>query len=183
MQQLIINVIGKSSLSALSHITACISQCACNLLDSRHAEYGTDFSLTMIVSGSHQDIAKFELAFSALCVERDLLCLMRRTTGHQKQNIEQLIHLSFSGLDMPGLMHKVSSVISEHELSVNAIRQQTKDHENGTKVNCKMVLSAHLQADLSAFDEHMKLTLHTLGLHGTISHNINKEEYEYSESW
>lgn len=193
-QQLIINILGAASLNSLCTLTACISNHDCNILDSRHALYGTDFSLTMIVSGTTNDVTRLEMGMSNVCMEHDLLCMMKRTSGHQKQNIERYIQLTFSGQDSSGLMQKVTSTLATSGLTVSAVRHKTSYQAVDDKatlrkrppvqnVVCKMILSAPKQLDLSAFDATIKSLLHTLGLHGQISHNIQKENHEHIESW
>jgi glycine cleavage system transcriptional repressor len=182
-EQLIINILGKSSTLTLSTITACISDHTCNILDSRHAQYGTDFSLTMIVSGSQKIITLLEIDLSSLCVNNDLLCMMKRTTGHQKQNIDKVIYLSFVGRDSSGVIHKVMQGLALFEVSVNALRQGTSMQNNASVLECKMILTTPKTTDLAAFDAHIKSLLHGLGLHGKVSHNPIKENNEYTDSW
>jgi glycine cleavage system transcriptional repressor len=181
--QLIINILGKNSLLALSDITACINLNSCNILDSRHAQYGTDFSLTLIVSGAQNSITMLEIQLSNLCVKDDLLCMMKRTSGHQKQNIEQVISLSFSGNDANGVMHQVTQVIANNGLFVNAVRQKTTTRNNESVLECKMILTAPKTTNLLVFDDNIKSLLNGMGLHGKISHNPNKENNEYTDSW
>lgn len=184
-QQLIINILGDNKISTLSVLTACISQYQCNILDSRHALYGHDFSLTMIVSGTQSDITKLEIALSSLSFEHDLLCMMKRTSGHKKQNIGQYVNLEFSGRDASGLMKKVTQALSENDVAVHAVRQKTLEVSNGTQqmLVCKMILSAPKQLDLLGFDKDIKAVLDGLGLHGKISHKPIRENDEYIESW
>ncbi|MFT6267635.1 MAG: glycine cleavage system transcriptional repressor [Alphaproteobacteria bacterium] len=182
-EQLIINILGKSSLLALSNITACISKYNCNILDSRHAQYGTDFSLTMIVSGAQSAVTLLEIELSTLCVTDDLLCMMKRTTGHRKQNIEQVINLAFSGNDASGVMHNVTQGLATYGVSVSAVRQKTYAKEGQNILECKMILTTPKTTDLPTFDTNIKSLLHGMGLHGKISHNPIKENDEYTESW
>lgn len=181
--QLIITIIGKNSLRALSNITACISQQNCNILDSRHAQYGTDFSLTLIVSGKQNAVTLLEIEMSSLCVRDDLLCMMKRTTGHKKQNIEQVLRLSFSGKDASGVMHQVTQALAQLGVSVSAIRQKTIVEPEQTILECKMILTTPKSTDLVLFDENIKALLNKMGLHGKISHKPIKENDEYTESW
>lgn len=182
-QELIINILGPNSLSALNNLTLSISENNCNILDSRHAQYGTDFSLTMIVNGTGADITALEMALSQLCVSHDLLCLMKRTTGHQKQNIGQYIKLAFSGNDATGVMQQITHTVSEFGLSVHALRQTTRALGTDVELSCKMILSAPKDMELDTFDSKIKALLHGLGLHGKISHKPLKENDEYIESW
>lgn len=181
-EQLIINVLGPNSMDALNNIAAQISQRNCNILDSRHAQYGTDFSLTMIVSGSTNDITLLEIELSHLCVSLSLLCMLKRTSNHQKQNIGQYIHLVFSGQDAPGVMQKISHTLSDLGVAIHALRQKTIAQDNTRILRCKIVLSASQDTDLELFDTKIKALLHGLGLHGQITHN-NDADNNYMESW
>jgi len=182
-QQLIINILGPNSMAALNIIAAQISQHNCNILDSRHALYGTDFSLTMIVSGHIADITLVEIDLSQLCVEHSLLCMLKRTSGHQKQNIGQYINLDFSGTDAAGVMQKVSQALSQVNVSVHALRQKTVLVDDVRTLKCKMILSAPEGIDLDGFDTHIKHLLNELGLHGKISHSNDASNNHYIDSW
>lgn len=182
-EQLIINILGNSSLLALSNIAACISQHKCNILDSRHALFGTEFSLTMIVSGTRSTITKLELAVSTRCMQDDLLCMMKRTTGHQELNGGQVINLAFCGPDATGIMHKVTHALALYNVSLSTVRQRTFTLSNQLMIDCEMMLTAPISLDLTLFDEYIESLLHGLDLHGTISHNTLKENDEYTQSW
>lgn len=181
--ELIINILGKFSNTSLCNVTACISNQSCNILDSRQAQYGTDSCLTLIVRGITNKISLLELELNNLCVEHDLLCLMKRTSGHQKQNIEKVINLTFYGLDSSGVMFKVVQSLSEMRVSISALRQKTEHQDERQTLECKMVLFAPKTLDLEAFDQTMINLLDGLNLHGKISHNDYKEHHEHIESW
>ena len=181
--QLIVNVLGADKLGILSLIAGCISDNNCNILDSRHAIYGQDFSVTMISSGTEHDITRLEIALSTLCVEHELLCMMKRTSGHIKQNIEQLITLKFAGEDSSGLMQTVTKLLAGELVSISAVRQKVKSKNDVSFVECKMILSAPADLDLVEFDSKVKSALYGLGLSGRISHQQIKDDNEYIESW
>lgn len=181
--ELIINIMGADTQQILSKVTASISANHCNILDSRHAKYGSDFSLSMIVNGSQSNITALEIDCSKICLELDLLCMMKRTTGHKQQNIEQYIRLAFSGPDFSGLMEKLTAVLHEQKVNVHALRQKTKSIGKQTEVDCKMILLAPKGFDSKSFDLTLKQFLNGLGLHGKISHTTNKDKNEYIESW
>ncbi|MFC4699313.1 glycine cleavage system protein R [Glaciecola siphonariae] len=181
--QLIVNILGADKLGILSTISGCISDHSCNILDSRHAIYGQDFSVTMIASGSEHDITRLEIGLSSLCVEHELLCMMKRTSGHIKQNIEQLISLKFAGQDSAGLMQRVTKLLAGEHVSISAVRQKVKTKNDVCFVECKMILSAPADLDLVEFDKKVKAALNGLGLSGRISHQQIKEDNEHIESW
>ncbi len=184
-QQVIVNIVGTDKLGILSEISACVHDKCCNILDSRHAIYGTDFSLSMIVEGTQSAITKLELQLSSLCMQHELLSMIKRTSGHAKQNLEQLINLEFSGEDAKGIIKKVTGFLAQRQVSVSAFRQRTfiDKTTNVENVRCKMVLSAMKKLDLVSFDEEIKQLMCNLGLSGKVTHNEIKEENEHIESW
>ena len=184
-QQIIVNILGPDKLGILSDISAVVHDKCCNILDSRHAIYGKDFSLSMIVEGSQSAITKLELQLSTLCMEHDLLSMIKRTSGHAKQSLEQLINLEFSGEDAKGIIKQVTGFLAQRQVSVSAFRQRTFiDKETQLEcVKCKMVLSATKALDLVCFDDEIKQLMCTLGLSGKVTHNEIKEENEHIESW
>ena len=184
-QQIIVNIVGPDKLGILSEISACMHDKGCNILDSRHAIYGRDFSLSMIVEGSQSAVTKLELQLSSLCMQHDLLSMIKRTSGHAKHNLEQLIHLEFSGEDAKGIIKQVTSFLAQRQVSVSAFRQRTFiDKNRGVEcVKCKMVLNATKEFDLVNFDTEIKQLMCSLGLSGKVTHNEIKEENEHIESW
>jgi glycine cleavage system transcriptional repressor len=184
-QQIIVNIVGPDKLGILSEISACVHQRCCNILDSRHAIYGTDFSLSMIVEGTQSAITKLELQLANLCMQRDLLSMIKRTSRHSKQNLEQLIHLEFTGEDTKGIINTVAQFLTLRHVSVSAFRQKTYTNKQTdvSNIKCKMVLSATKDIDLMVFDEEIKQLMCSLGLSGKVTHNEIKEENEHIESW
>ena len=69
-QQLIAVILGTDQVGILSDIATLVSESECNILDSRHAIYGQEFSLTMIIEGSHTAITRVELSIPELCQRR-----------------------------------------------------------------------------------------------------------------
>jgi len=184
-QQIIVNILGADKLGILSEISACVHDKCCNILDSRHAIYGREFSLSMIVEGTQSAITKLELQLSSLCMQHDLLSMIKRTSGHAKQNLEQLINLEFSGQDAKGIIKQVTGFIAKRQVSVSAFRQRTfiDKKTKVESVRCKMVLSATKELDLVNFDEEIKQLMGRLGLSGKVTYNEIKEENEHIESW
>ncbi len=139
----------------------------------------------MIVEGTQSAITKLELQMASLCMQHGLLSMIKRTSGHAKQNLEQLINLEFSGEDAKGIIKQVTGFIAQRQVSVSAFRQKTfiDKTTNIENVRCKMVLSATKELNLVNFDEEIKQLMCQLGLSGKVTYNEIKEENEHIESW
>jgi glycine cleavage system transcriptional repressor len=168
--QLIVTILGLNRPGILSAVAQHVAETGCNILDSRQAIMGKDFSLTMIIEGRQSSITKAEIVLPKLCQEHDLLSILKRTSEHCKQNIEHLFSLEFSGVDSLGIVTAVTSVFADYEVSVTALRQRTFiDKPTGANMmSCKMMLSAPQQINAGALERAIDEMLDSLGLAGTL---------------
>ena len=158
--QLIVTILGTDSSGILSEIAGAVSESQCNILDSRQAIYGREFSLTMIIEGTHQAITRAELALPALCHQLGVLAMMKRTSHHEKQNLDHLYNVEFSGVDSAGLLRSVTRFFAGRNVSISAFRQRTYTDKQTkqTMVKCKFVVNISESVD---FDE-LQTSLDTL---------------------
>jgi glycine cleavage system transcriptional repressor len=172
-QQLIITIMGANKVGILSTLADAVSESGCNILDSRQAVYGQDFSLTMIVEGTPSAIVRVELAIPVSCQQNDLLSMMKRTKRHSKQNLEHLADVEFSGVDALGVIKQVTHFFSKYNVTVSALRLKTLQSEpQGTDlVKCKMVVSMPHDIQYSEFDAQFTSLLDDLNLQGAIKQN------------
>ena len=169
--QLIINILGHDRVGILSEIANAVSDTCCNILDSRLAIYGTEFSLSMILEGNQNAIVKAELKIPQVCQQYDLLSMMKRTTQHCKQNLEHLVDVEFSGVDTLGVINKVTTLFATHQVAVSAFRQKTFMNQDTQTdmMRCKLVASVPEQVDLQGLRQAFDSILTELNLTGSIS--------------
>ncbi|WP_100641259.1 glycine cleavage system protein R [Alteromonas facilis] len=175
--QLIVTVLGQNRPGILSALAECVAEVGCNILDSRQAIFGKEFSLTMIIEGGQSAITKAEIMLPRLCQEHDLLSILKRTSEHCKQNLEHLLGLEFSGVDSVGIVKAVTSLFAQYEISVTALRQQTYiDKQTGANMmRCKMMLSAPQTLAVSDIEQAIMTMLSSLNLSGKL---IDKQTQE-----
>ncbi|WP_250207382.1 glycine cleavage system protein R [Alteromonas oceanisediminis] len=168
--QLIVTILGMNRPGILSAVAQCVAEANCNILDSRQAILGKDFSLTMIIEGRQACITKAEIMLPRLCQEHDLLSILKRTSEHCKQNLDHLLSLEFTGVDSLGIVKTVTSLFAEHGVSVSALRQQTftQKQTGANMMRCKMMLSAPQATDINAFRIAVFRVLEDLGLTGEL---------------
>ena len=155
--QLIVTLLGTDKSGILSEIATAVSQAQCNILDSRQAVYGREFSLTMIIEGTQSAITKAECTLPAIIQRLDLLSMMKRTSHHEKQNLAHLFNVEFSGEDAAGLIQSVTGFFAEREAMISAFRQRTYRESGHDVMRCKFVVSLptsenfeQLESDLMA---------------------------------
>lgn len=183
--QLIVTILGSDRRGILSEIASSVAEIQCNILDSRQAIYGTEFSLTMILEGSHQAITKAECVLPPLCQRLDLLSMMKRTSQHAKQNLDHLFDVEFSGKDTAGLIKAVTGFFAQRNASISAFRQKTyvdsKSNENMMK--CKFVVNMPSSDDFEQLEQDLTALFSTLGVTGKVTDKLKKDNNEDITSW
>ncbi|MGS2719955.1 glycine cleavage system protein R [Paraglaciecola aestuariivivens] len=174
-QQLIVTILGQDQLGVLSTLADTVSGVGCNILDSRQAVYGQDFSLTMIIEGSQSAIAQAECLLPQTCHKHNLLSMMKRTKQHCKQNLEHLADVIIVGKSAPGAIDQITAFFSQRHISVSAFRLKFVElQENSTEqkqMKCKMVISIPHQLEVSEIESALQKLLEPLKLQGTIKPN------------
>ncbi|MCF2948952.1 glycine cleavage system transcriptional repressor [Paraglaciecola aquimarina] len=175
-QQLIITILGAKQIGVLSILAETVSGVGCNILDSRHAIYGQDFSLTMIIEGSPRAITQAECLLPQTCQKHDLLSLMKRTSAHNKQNLEHLADVVIFGTSTPGLIDQVSHFFADYKISVSAFRFKFVDSDSEQpdtekKMKCKMVISIPHDLVVDEIEQAFQALLKPLNLQGEFKQN------------
>ena len=172
-QQLIVTILGANNVGILSEIANCVLESGCNILDSRQAIYGQDFSLTMIVEGTQSGVSRAEVRIPAACHKLDLLSLCKRTKQHCKQNLERLIDVEIAGVDTPGVIQKVTTLLAQFDAVIRAFRQRRFKDEalDSDMIKIKLVTSVPSETDLDLFQREFEALLESISLSGKITEN------------
>lgn len=183
--QLIVTILGTDSSGILSEIASTVSEAQCNILDSRQAIYGQEFSLTMILEGTQPAITKAECTIPPLCQRLDLLSMMKRTSHHAKQNLAHLIDVEFSGKDTAGQIKAVTGFFAERQGSISAFRQRTfTDKSSGQEMmRCKFVVNVPDTVDFSELEASLNALFESLHVTGKVVDKHNKDLNENVTSW
>ena len=175
-QQLIITILGSDQFGVLSTLADTVSGVGCNILDSRQAIYGQDFSLTMIIEGSQSAITQAECLLPQTCQKHNLLSMMKRTKKHCKQNLEHLADVIIRGESTPGLIDQITDFFKQRNISVSAFRLKFLDKDENDAANekpmkCKMVISIPHELEVEKIEHALQALLQPLNLLGSIKPN------------
>lgn len=83
--QIVATILGADRLELIVEISQAVSDCKCNLLESRMTELGTEFASHMMVEGNWNHIAKFENALESLAARYNLKIHMLRVPESKPQ--------------------------------------------------------------------------------------------------
>ncbi|GAL14789.1 glycine cleavage system transcriptional antiactivator GcvR [Vibrio astriarenae] len=81
-QHLVITAIGSDRPGVCNQLVHHVTSAGCNIIDSRIALFGNEFTLIMLISGSAPSVTRVETTLPLLGQELDLITIMKRTSEH-----------------------------------------------------------------------------------------------------
>lgn len=126
-QFLVVTAMGLDRPRLVSKLARLASDCDCDIVDSRMALFGNEFTLIMMLSGSWASITKIESMFPSLSVELELLTVMKRTSKHTPQNYLSRLEVRFTGKDQRGTIKRITQFLADRSLDLAAVRSFSEE--------------------------------------------------------
>lgn len=131
---LVVTAMGDDRPGIVSQLAKVASSCECDIVDSRMAIFGNEFTLIMMLSGTWTAITKLETILSNVSMELGLLTVMKRTSKHTAQNYQSRIEVNFEGQDQRGTMQKITEFLASQSLDLAAIRSHAEENPTQGKI-------------------------------------------------
>lgn len=128
-QHLVLTAIGQNKTGLVSELTGLITQCNCNVLDSKMAIFGNEFTMIMLLVGDHSALLELEVKLPQLAVQLNLLTMMKRTAKHQEQDRPQFM-VQLDGPDQTGTIKKLTSYFASHNIDIASLKSNTQIRNN-----------------------------------------------------
>ena len=151
-QQLIINAVGTDRLGIVSDMTKHVIDVGGNVGESQAAKLGKHFSLMMLVSVPQDQIVVLQSKLSELKDLTATVCVTDtestlKVPSHP--NIGYRGQLTLEGADNPGIVHKVTKILSQNGLNIDKMETSDELAPGGGTVLFKMKGIAHAYEPLS----------------------------------
>jgi len=124
-QQLVVTAIGADRTGIVSQLARLVSDCNCNIVDSRMAIFGNEFTFIMLLSGDAAAISKIEYLLPSSAFELNLLTMTKRTSSGQTPQLSAPYIIEYTGVDKVGTLGAISSLLAEHQVYIGALRSET----------------------------------------------------------
>ena len=122
---LVVTALGTDRAGIVSKVAAHISETGCNIVDSRLAILGNEFTFIMLLSGDWNAITRLESTLPRRSQELALISVMKRTTRHQPSQYALTAEVSLLLADRPGILAECTSFFSAQGCDIHALRSQT----------------------------------------------------------
>lgn len=129
-QFLVLTAIGADRTGIVSEITKLASQCGCNILDSRMAIFGQEFTLIMLLTGAAKAIYQVEQKVPLIANKLELITMMKRTSNYTPKALIKHYEVTYAGIDQPGLLKSVTAFFSARKIDISSLKSEIDEQCN-----------------------------------------------------
>jgi len=150
-QQLVLTAIGDDRTGIVAELTQLVSECNCNIIDSRIAILGNEFSIIMLLSGDMAAISRIEHTIPVKSMEMGLLTMMKRTSNRSSCEFSAGYTLEYKGLDVAGTLSKVTSFLAEDNIGICSLKSDTYEEDGQLNMCSTLEINVPVDADFDCF--------------------------------
>ena len=126
-QHLVITAIGSDRPGVCNQVVHLVTQAGCNIVDSRIALFGNEFTLIMLIAGNMSSITRVETTLPLLGQELDLITVMKRTSPHQEPEHCYTVEVFVESEDKMGLTERFTQFFASKNIGMASLSAQTID--------------------------------------------------------
>jgi glycine cleavage system transcriptional repressor len=138
---LVLTAMGADRTGAVSELTKLASECGCNILDSRMAIFGLEFTFIMMLKGDARAINQLEHKLPSVAHSLDLVTMMKRTSGYKAQDLTHHYQATYSGTDQPGVLKSITAFFAQRNLDISSLKSDIDPVSNNMSADILFSLS------------------------------------------
>lgn len=140
-QYLVLTVMGADRTGSVSSLTKLASECGCNIVDSRMAIFGLEFTMIMLLNGSGKAITLIESKLPGVAIKRDLITMMKRTSDYKLQDFTAHYKVEYAGIDQPGVLKAVTAFFAAHKIDISSLKSEINPDNNQMNASIHIALT------------------------------------------
>ena len=122
---LILTAIGPDQIGLVEKIAEFIASCGCNIEDSKMAVFYGEFAVIVLISGEGDDLARIGRDYRAIEAETGLAVTLKTPAPRKPAAAYLPYKLTASCMDHPGIVHRISNVLSSQGVNIEAMETET----------------------------------------------------------
>jgi glycine cleavage system transcriptional repressor len=123
-RKMVLTAVGPDRPGLVEEFSSVIHKAGANLEDSRMAVLAGDFALIVLFAGSPEAVEEVRRQAAVLQGELDFHVHLKEATPPPRDADFRLFELEVAGMDRPGIVHRVSSIIAELDLNVASLESR-----------------------------------------------------------
>lgn len=129
-EYLVLTAMGPDRKGSVSDLTKLASECGCNIIDSRMAIFGLEFTLIMLLTGNNRAIHQLESKLPAVAHKLELITMMKRTSGYRDQGFVHHYQVDYAGIDQPGVLKAVTAFFATRNIDISSLKSEINQKNN-----------------------------------------------------
>lgn len=151
-QYLVLTAMGSDRTGCVSELTKLASECECNILDSRMALFGSEFTFIMLLKGDSRAINKIEVRIPKLALSLELITMMKRTSGHRTFDLVKHYQADYSGIDQPGILKAMTAFFATRKIDISSLKSEIDPITNHMSASILFALTEKISIDALEHD-------------------------------
>lgn len=169
-QQLVITAIGTDRTGIVSKLARLVTDYNANIIDSRMAVFGNEFTFIMLIQGDQAAISKIEYLIPALGLELDLTTMTKRTTARPRTQVAAHYVLDYSGPDRAGTLGAITGLLASQNIYIGSLQSATSiNDDNSVHMHSQMTLEIPDGVQPAVLESQVMALLAELNLTGTFT--------------
>jgi len=140
-QYLVLTAMGADRTGSVSELTKLASECGCNIIDSRMAIFGLEFTFIMLLNGTARAINQIENKLPAIAHNLELITMMKRTSGYNSQDFTHHYQVEYAGIDQPGVLKAVTAFFANRNIDISSLKSEITTDTNITSASILIALT------------------------------------------
>ncbi len=129
-QYLVLTAMGSDRTGCVSELTKLASECGCNILDSRMAIFGLEFTFIMLLKGDNLAINKIEARIPMVAQTLELITMMKRTSSHKSYDLVEHYQAEYAGIDQPGILKAITAFFATRKIDISSLKSEIDAKNN-----------------------------------------------------
>ncbi len=121
----ILTAVGPDRIGLVEKISEFIAQRRCNIEDSKMAVFCGEFALIALISGAGDDLREIGDRYEKLAEQTGLNISIKTPAGKRIPEASLPYRLTASLMDHPGVVHKLSSILSRLAINIESMETKT----------------------------------------------------------
>ncbi len=122
---LVISALGEDQVGIVENFSGAITDCGCNIEDSRMAVLGGQFAIITLVSGAWDEVAKLEGRLESLAGRLGLTVNARRSEERALPSGSVPYQVEVVAMDHPGIVHSLARFFAKRGINIQDLATST----------------------------------------------------------
>jgi glycine cleavage system transcriptional repressor len=118
---LVITALGEDKPGIIDKLSETVSDCGCNIIDSRMSVLGGEFAVMLLASGKWNQLTRLEDSLTAAAEPLGLTISCKRTESNKASRELMPYSVEVISIDHPGIVHELAHFFSSRNINIQEL--------------------------------------------------------------